>query len=66
MPSYRAHIVDPGEDGFGRLAVKGPGLFEGYLNARAAYTVDGFFLTGDTAAATGGISRPARFYSISS
>ncbi|OUO89535.1 o-succinylbenzoate synthase [Gordonibacter sp. An230] len=49
MPSYRAHIVDPGEDGFGRLAVKGPGLFEGYLNARAAYTVDGFFLTGDTA-----------------
>ncbi|WP_449316558.1 o-succinylbenzoate synthase [Rubneribacter sp.] len=50
LPGYRAHIVDPGEDGFGRLAVKGPGLFEGYLNARAAHTVDGYFLTGDTAA----------------
>lgn len=50
LPGYEAHIVDPGDDGFGRLAVKGPGLFGGYLNARAAYTVDGFFLTGDTAA----------------
>lgn len=50
LPGYDAHIVDPGEDGFGRLAVKGPGLFKGYLNARAAYTVDGYFLTGDTAA----------------
>lgn len=50
LPGYEAHIVDPGSDGFGRLAVKGPGLFNGYLNARAAYTVDGFFLTGDTAA----------------
>lgn len=54
LPGYEAHIVDPGEDGFGRLAVKGPGLFDGYLNARAAYTVDGFFLTGDTAALYGG------------
>lgn len=54
LPGYEAHIVDPGEDGFGRLAVKGPGLFGGYLNARAAYTVDGFFLTGDTAALYGG------------
>ncbi len=50
LPGYKAHIVDPGEDGFGRLAVRGPGLFDGYLNARAAYTVDGYFLTGDTAA----------------
>lgn len=50
LPGYEAHIVDSGDDGFGRLAVKGPGLFGGYLNARAAYTVDGFFLTGDTAA----------------
>lgn len=54
LPGYEAHIVDPGDDGFGRLAVKGPGLFGGYLNARAAYTVDGFFLTGDTAALYGG------------
>lgn len=54
LPGYSAHIVDPGEDGFGRLAVKGPGLFNGYLNARAAFTVDGYFLTGDTAALYGG------------
>ncbi|WP_080800784.1 o-succinylbenzoate synthase [Arabiibacter massiliensis] len=54
LPGYAAHIVDPGEDGFGRLAVKGPGLFDGYLNARAAFTVDGYFLTGDTAALFGG------------
>ncbi|RDB58909.1 o-succinylbenzoate synthase [Paraeggerthella hongkongensis] len=50
LPGYKARIVDPGEDGFGRLAVKGPGVFAGYLNARAAHTVDGYFLTGDTAA----------------
>ncbi|WP_232501772.1 AMP-binding protein [Eggerthella sp. YY7918] len=55
LPSYKAHIVDPGADGFGRLAVKGPGLFKGYLNAQAAYTVDGYFLTGDTAALYGGL-----------
>ena len=50
LPGYEARIVDAGPDGFGRLAVRGPGLFSGYLNARAAYTADGFFLTGDTAA----------------
>ena len=50
LESYEARIVDAGPDGFGRLAVRGPGLFGGYLNARAAYTADGFFLTGDTAA----------------
>ncbi len=50
LPGYVARIVDPAADGFGRLAVRGPGLFSGYLNARAAYTADGFFLTGDTAA----------------
>lgn len=50
MPGYSARIVDPDVEGFGRLAVKGPGVFSGYLNARAAFTVDGFFLTGDTAA----------------
>ncbi len=55
LPGYRAHIVDPGEDGFGRLAIKGPGLFRGYLNARAALTVDGYFLTGDTAAIVDGL-----------
>lgn len=50
LEGYEARIVDAGPDGFGRLAVCGPGLFGGYLNARAAYTADGFFLTGDTAA----------------
>ena len=55
LPEYEAHIVDPGADGFGRLAVKGPGVFSGYLNARAAFTVDGFFLTGDTAALRDGL-----------
>lgn len=50
LEGYEARIVDARPDGFGRLAVRGPGLFGGYLNARAAYTADGFFLTGDTAA----------------
>lgn len=50
---YEACIVDPNEEGFGRLAVKGPGLFKGYLNARATYTADNYFLTGDTAALWG-------------
>ena len=50
LEGYEARIVDAGPDGFGRLVARGPGLFGGYLNARAAYTADGFFLTGDTAA----------------
>ena len=50
LEGYEARIVDAGPDGFGRLAVRGPGLFGGYLNARAAHTADGFFLTGDSAA----------------
>ena len=54
LPGYEARIVDPAADGFGRLAVKGPGVFGGYLNARAPHTVDGYFLTGDTAALIGG------------
>lgn len=50
LPGYSARIVDPDAEGFGRLALRGPGVFGGYVNARAAFTVDGFFLTGDTAA----------------
>ncbi|MEG0096547.1 MAG: o-succinylbenzoate synthase [Raoultibacter sp.] len=49
LPGYEATIIAPEKDGFGQLAVKGPGVFAGYLNARAAFTVDGFFLTGDLA-----------------
>ncbi|MEC4175065.1 AMP-binding protein [Adlercreutzia sp. R7] len=50
LPGYSARIVDPDEQGFGRLALRGPGVVSGYVNARATFTVDGFFLTGDTAA----------------
>ncbi len=50
LPGYSARIVEPDERGFGRLALRGPGVFGGYANARAPFTVDGFFLTGDTAA----------------
>lgn len=50
LDGYSARIVDADASGFGRLAVRGPGVFDGYLNARAAFTVDGYFLTGDTAA----------------
>lgn len=50
LPGYSARIVEPDAEGFGRLALRGPGMFGGYVNARAAFTVDGFFLTGDTAA----------------
>ena len=50
LPGYEAQIVDRNSQGVGRLAVRGPGVFAGYLNARAAFTVDGFFLTGDSAA----------------
>lgn len=54
LPGYKARIVDANAEGYGRLAVSGPGVFAGYLNARAALTVDGYFLTGDTAAFKGG------------
>ncbi|WP_251213384.1 AMP-binding protein [Adlercreutzia murintestinalis] len=35
--------------GFGQLALRGPGVFDGYLNANAAFTVDRYFMTGDVA-----------------
>lgn len=49
LPRYEARIVDPDETGLGQLGVRGPGIFDGYLNARASFTDDGFFLTGDMA-----------------
>lgn len=49
LPGYRACIVQPDEDGNGQLGVRGPGVFGGYLHARALFTADGYFLTGDTA-----------------
>ncbi len=54
VQGYAARIVDADAEGYGRLAVRGPGVFQGYVNARAAFTVDGFFLTGDTAALRAG------------
>lgn len=53
LDGYVARIVDPDPMGFGALAVQGPGVFGGYMNARAPRTVDGFFLTGDVAALRG-------------
>lgn len=50
LPGYEARVVNPDESGAGQLAVRGPGVFSGYVNARTPYTADGFFLTGDTAA----------------
>ncbi len=50
MDGYTAHIIDPDENGFGRLAVQGPGVFDGYLNSSTAFTVDHYFITGDVAA----------------
>ncbi|MCL2889356.1 MAG: AMP-binding protein, partial [Eggerthellaceae bacterium] len=49
LPGYEAQVVAPDERGFGQLALRGPGVFAGYLNGSAAFTVDGFFLTGDSA-----------------
>ncbi len=50
LDDYAVRIVDADDEGFGKLAVQGPGVFAGYLNASAAFTVDRFFMTGDTAA----------------
>lgn len=53
LPGYSARIVDPDDEGYGKLAVKGPGVLDAYLNVHTPRTVDGFFLTGDTAALQG-------------
>ena len=49
LPEYEAQIITPNKQGFGQLAIKGPGVFQKYLNSPAPFTVDGFFLTGDNA-----------------
>lgn len=53
LPYYEARVVNPDAQGFGQLALRGPGVFEGYLNSKTSRTIDGFFLTGDTAACDG-------------
>lgn len=50
LEGYDVHIVDADDGGFGRLAVKGPGVFDGYMNSSAAFTVDHYFITGSIAA----------------
>lgn len=54
LPGYRVRIVDPDADGFGSLAVAGPGVIARYANAPCERTEDGFFLTGDAAAIADG------------
>ena len=50
LPGYSVRVVDADAEGFGKLAVRGPGVTVGYLNAQTPRTIDGFLLTGDTAA----------------
>ena len=49
LNGYDVRIMRPDEEGIGQLHVKGPGIFEGYLNARKASSADGYFVTGDRA-----------------
>lgn len=49
ISNFDVCIVDPNEEGFGRLAVKGPGVFSGYMNTRTAFTVDQYFITDEKA-----------------
>lgn len=55
LEDYDVHIVDADEDGFGKLAVKGPGVFNGYLNTSTPFTVDHYFITGQTATVYDGL-----------
>ncbi|MGN0301365.1 MAG: AMP-binding protein [Anaerotardibacter sp.] len=49
LPGYSIRVFQPDKEGVGQLQVKGPGIFEGYLNARMPQSLDGFFVTGDRA-----------------
>jgi acyl-CoA synthetase (AMP-forming)/AMP-acid ligase II len=53
VPGLALTILDAGEDGIGELAMRGPGVFVGYLGQEETYrsllTDDGFFRTGDLA-----------------
>ncbi len=46
-----AVVFDPDEEGYGELAVKGDNVFQGYFHddeaTKAAFSEDGYFLTGD-------------------
>ncbi len=49
LSGYEVRIIMEDDAGRGQLAVRGPGVFGGYLNAQTPLTGDGFFLTGDRA-----------------
>lgn len=49
LPGYEAQIIPKGSGNSGQLAVKGPGVFSRYLQGKPAFTLDGYFLTGDEA-----------------
>ena len=49
LDGYGSQVIDPDEDGRGSLAVAGPGMFDGYLNANTPFTVDRYFITKDLA-----------------
>lgn len=51
LPGYEVHIIDEQPTGFGSLAVRGPGVFSGYIGANTPFTADRYLVTGDTAAA---------------
>ncbi len=46
-----AKVIDPDEEGYGELAIKGSNIFLGYFNdeeaTKAAFNEEGYFLTGD-------------------
>ena len=55
LPGVEARILDPDADGAGELALRGPSVIGGYLNAPARRDSDGFFLTNDRASMRGGL-----------
>lgn len=50
MDGYEVRIADKNEEGVGRLALRGPGVFNGYLNTRTPFTVDHLFITDEKGA----------------
>lgn len=55
LEGYLVEVIDPDEDGFGKLAVRGPGVFPGYINSETAFTVDGYFITEERVAFVDGL-----------